>query len=27
MRDAVIGPLGGDEPGHGYRPIASETLS
>ena len=25
MRDLVLGPLGGDEPGHRYRPIASLT--
>ena len=25
LRDAVLGPLGGDEPGHRYRPIASFT--
>src|SRR4051794_18863537 len=25
LRDLMVGPLGGDEPSHGYRPIASFT--
>jgi len=27
MRDAMLIPLGSDQPGHRYRPIASLTLS